>query len=261
MKYYVVDAFASELFSGNPAGVCILDEDLSPQMMQKIAAENNLAETAFLKKQNELYVLRWFTPECEMDLCGHATLATAYVVMNYYETEKERICFETRSGELTVTRQDNDYIMDFPSRMPVPCEVPERLEEALGCRIVETYQSRDLVVVVSSQQEVEKLHVDMELLKQIFNHPAAGVIITSVGREVDFVSRFFAPSCGIPEDPVTGSAHATLIPFWAERLKKTRMTARQLSKRGGELSCENLDSRVLIGGKAVCYLDGEIKIN
>ncbi len=260
MKYYVIDAFADEIFKGNPAGVCLLEDDTSDDIMQKIAFENNLAETAFLLKKDEVYYLRWFTPEVEMDLCGHATLATAFVVMNYVEPELQHISFETKSGTLSVVRENDMYKMDLPSRMPVPEAMDQRLEEALGCKVLETHLSRDLVVVVDKEETVRSMSVNYELLRLISNDIAFAIIVTAKGESCDFVSRFFAPNAGIPEDPVTGSAHSTLVPFWSERLNKNKMIAKQLSQRGGTLVCENNGERVLISGKAVCYLVGELRL-
>lgn len=260
MKYYVVDAFTDNLFKGNPAGVCLLDSEIPDTIMQKIAFENNLAETAFLLKTNEQYNLRWFTPEVEIDLCGHATLATAFVVMKYVSPEMKEIVFETKSGKLTVVRNEDIYTMDFPSRMPKPMEKPALLEQALGCRILETYLSRDMLVLVENEDAVIKLQVDMDLLKKISKDISFAIIVTAKGKNSDFVSRFFAPNAGIPEDPVTGSSHSSLIPFWSERLGKVSMTAEQLSQRGGKLYCEFCGERVKIGGTAVCYLQGNLML-
>lgn len=259
MKYYIVDAFADELFKGNPAGVCLLDHEVSEEVMQSIAFENNLAETAFLLEKDNKFHLRWFTPETEIDLCGHATLATAFVVMNFVSKDITEVSFETMSGTLTVSRENDIYIMNFPSRMPKPVGKPELLEKALGCKVLETHLSRDLVAVVNSESDVANLNVDFNLLSQIDKDIAFGVIVTAEGENSDFVSRFFAPNAGVLEDPVTGSSHSTLIPFWSQRLHKTKMVAKQLSKRGGTLWCEDLGDRVKIGGSAVCYLKGEIE--
>jgi PhzF family phenazine biosynthesis protein len=256
MKYYVVDAFADGLFKGNPAGVCIPDKELDAETMQKIAFENNLAETAFLTKNGDGYALRWFTPETEIDLCGHATLATAYILMVYLKPSMNKVSFSTQSGMLTVEKEDGILSMDFPSRKPVPCAVPDLLEKALGAKAVETHLSRDLIVLLENEEAVRDLKPDLSLLSQIKD--AFGFAITAKGNSCDFVSRFFTPGAGIPEDPVTGSSHCSLIPFWSERLGKTQMTARQLSKRGGTIYCEDRGSRVKIGGKAVCYLKGEL---
>lgn len=260
MKYYVVDAFTDEIFKGNPAGVCLLDERISDEIMQKIAFENNLPETAFLLKEAGRYYLRWFTPEVEIDLCGHATLGTAYVMMNLVDSNLKHIEFETQSGRLSVERDENIFIMDFPSRMPAPANQNKLLEKALGCKVLETYLSRDLVVVVESEEIVQKLNVDMDLICKISKDIAFGIIVTAKGTTCDFVSRFFAPNAGVREEPVTGSSHSTLIPFWSKRLNKTKMIAKQLSPRGGTLICEDLGERVSIGGKATCYLSEEIRL-
>lgn len=260
MKYYVVDAFAEELFKGNPAGVCLLEKELSDEVMQKIAFENNLAETAFLLKKDGKYILRWFTPEVEMDLCGHATLATAFVAMNYVDTSLTEIEFETNSGKLVVTRNDDLYTMDFPSRMPVPTEIPSLLEEAIGVKVLETHLSRDLLVQIENAKDVADLNVNVDMLARISKDISFAIIVTAKGESCDFVSRFFAPNAGIVEDPVTGSAHCTLIPYWSKRLGKTKMVAKQLSPRGGTLICEDLGERVNISGRAVCYLVGEINV-
>lgn len=260
MKYYIVDAFTDKLFRGNPAGVCLLESELPDRVMQKIAYENNLAETAFLLKKEDTYSLRWFTPEVEMDLCGHATLATAFVVMNFVDPELTKIEFETQSGKLSVERADDLYTMNFPSRMPLETAANPLLEDALGCKVLETYLSRDLLVLAESEKAVENLRVDVDKLAAISKDISFAVIVTAKGSSCDFVSRFFAPNAGICEDPVTGSAHCTLIPFWSRRLGKNSMTAKQLSPRGGVLLCEDKGERVNISGKAVCYLEGDIML-
>lgn len=260
MKYYIVDAFTDRLFRGNPAGVCLLERELPDRVMQKIAYENNLAETAFLLKKEDTYSLRWFTPEAEMDLCGHATLATAFVVMNFVDPELTKIEFETQSGKLSVERADDLYTMNFPSRMPLETAANPLLEDALGCKVLGTYLSRDLLVLTESEKAVENLRVDVDKLAAISKDISFAVIVTAKGSSCDFVSRFFAPNAGICEDPVTGSAHCTLIPFWSRRLGKNSMTAKQLSPRGGMLLCEDKGERVNISGKAVCYLEGDIML-
>lgn len=254
MKYYVVDAFTDQKFSGNPAGVCVLDHWLDDLLMQKIAFENNLAETAFLVKKEGCYELRWFTPEVEIDLCGHATLASAFILMNM-KKELQEVTFNTKSGILKVKRDEDKYLMDFPSRKPVPCEIPPLLEAALGVRILGTFLSRDLLVLVEKESDVIHVSPDFSMLKKI---DAFAFVVTAKGTTCDFVSRFFVPNAGIDEDPVTGSSHSTLIPFWSERLHKTEMTAKQLSKRGGMIYCKDCGPRVEIGGKAVLYLIGDI---
>jgi len=259
-KIYQIDAFSNQTFGGNPAAVCILDSWLSPELMQKIAEENNLAETAFAVKRDELYEIRWFTPEIEVDLCGHATLATAFVLFHFYELEKDTIQFySSRSGELTVNKADNGWLtMDFPSDTLIAIKNIDEIDNALGKAPIKTYKGKtDYMLIYKSQKEIEELDPNFFLLDQV---DARGVIVTAPGNEVDFVSRFFAPSCGIPEDPVTGSAHTSLTPYWTEVFDKTKMTAKQLSKRGGDLVCEYLGERVKISGKAVLYLTGEIDI-
>lgn len=258
MKYYVLDAFTAHLFQGNPAGVCLVENPLDDNTMQQIAFENNLAETAFLTDRGGFFDLRWFTPEVEMDLCGHATLASAHVVMNHVNPGQTAVAFHTKSGVLTVERKGETYWMDFPSRMPAPCPVPMNLEQALGAPVLETHASRDLLVLVDDEAVVRALKPDMSLLKRIAA-PFA-FIVTAKGDTCDFVSRFFAPNAGIDEDPVTGSSHSTLIPFWSGRLGKKEMIAAQLSRRGGVVYCTDKAGRVLIGGQVVCYLEGEILV-
>lgn len=256
MKYFVVDAFAGDLFCGNPAGVCLLNRWADDSLLQNIAFENNLAETAFVVERNGFYDLRWFTPVTEIDLCGHATLGSAHVLMSEADKTLRRVEFHTKSGALTVSLENGIYVMDFPSRPPSPCEKPELLEKALGVRVLETHRSRDLVALVESESEVKNASPDFSLLKKIDG--VFAVAVTAKGESCDFVSRFFAPKAGIDEDPVTGSSHSTLIPFWSGRLKKTEMTAKQLSRRGGVLYCRDRGQRVDIGGAAVTYLRGEL---
>ncbi len=257
MKYFVVDAFADKLFCGNPAGVCLLDAWPEDAILQSIAFENNLAETAYLVKRDGYYDLKWFTPEVEMDLCGHATLASAFVLMNFVEKDSDALAFHTKSGVLTVKKAGDRFLMDFPSRKPIPCAKPDVLEEALGVKVLETLLSRDLVALVEDEQTVKNLKPDFRLLEHI---ESFAVIVTAKGSSCDFVSRFFAPGAGIVEDPVTGSSHSTLIPYWSEKLNKTEMVAKQLSVRGGTLFCRDLGERVEIGGTAVLYLTGEIHV-
>jgi PhzF family phenazine biosynthesis protein len=258
MKYYIADAFTDKVFSGNQAGVCIVDRDISDEVMQKIAAENNLAETAFVKPNGDDFDLRWFTPEVEMDLCGHATLAAAFVLSSIIDPALKVMRFHTLSGVLSVAKRGELYEMDFPARMPVRIPLCDLMGQALGVPVLEAYSSRDMLLVVEDEAAVRELKPDFALLARI---PGCfAYIVTAEGSDCDFVSRFFAPGAGIPEDPVTGSSQSTLIPFWAERLNKSRMTARQLSKRGGTLYCENCGERVKISGKAVLYLQGEIVI-
>lgn len=259
-KIYQIDAFTHQIFGGNPAAVCILNSWLSPELMQKIAQENHLAETAFAVKKDDRYEIRWFTPEVEVDLCGHATLATAYVLFHFYNLDTDTIrFFSHRSGELIVNKADNGWLtMDFPADTLVAIKNIDEIDQALGKSPIKTFKGKtDYMLVYSSQKEIEKLEPNFFLLDQV---DARGIIATAPGTEVDFVSRFFAPSCGIPEDPVTGSAHTSLTPYWSKELDKTKMTAKQLSKRGGDLVCEFLGDRVKISGKAVPYLEGEINI-
>jgi len=257
MKYFIVDAFTDELFKGNQAGVCLLESPLTDDIMQKIAFENNLSETAFLVKREKHYDLRWFTPTVEVDLCGHATLASAFVVFNCIEKNASVLQFETKSGTLIVKKSDDMYEMDFPSRKPKPVKLDEQMKKAIGTTPLEAHLSRDLILLLDNEQQVKNLQPNFELVKQM-NYFA--VVVTAKGDNVDFVSRFFTPRAGVVEDPVTGSAHCSLIPFWAERLGKDKMTARQLSVRGGTLYCQNKDARVKIAGKAVMYLQGEINL-
>lgn len=253
---YQVDAFSSRLFAGNPAAVCPLETWLPDQTMQDIAAENNLAETAFFVPEGAGYRLRWFTPAVEIDLCGHATLATAWVILNRMTPERDCVSFETLSGTLTVQRTGDLYSLDFPARPPQHCQVHPRLIEALGTVPIEVMAARDYFVVYQFEEQVLTLQPNMELLAQMDRF---AIIVTAPGiGGVDFVSRFFAPAQGVPEDPVTGSAHCTLIPYWSRRLNKSSLRALQLSKRGGELWCENRGERVTISGKAVLYLEGHI---
>lgn len=256
MKYFVVDVFTEEHFHGNQAGVCVLDQWLEDDVMQKIAFENNLAETAFLVKNGKYYDLRWFTPEAEIDLCGHATLGSSYVLMNHIDNSMQQVEFHTMSGVLTVSRNNDMYIMNFPSRKPQLCKIPDILEQAIGSKVLETYIARDMIVVVENAKTVAGLKPDLNLLKQIPN--VLGFCITAKGDDCDFVSRFFIPDAVISEDPVTGSSHTSLIPYWSERLSKKTFFAKQLSQRGGCLYCKDLGDRVEISGKAVTHLIGDI---
>lgn len=255
---YQVDAFAEKLFKGNPAAVCILEQWLPDNILQSIAAENNLAETAFLVMSGSDYHLRWFTPAVEIDLCGHATLATAHVLFTILQPSMASVTFQSKSGPLTVTRNADLLTLDFPARPPRSIPVPAHLLDALGRQPEAVLMARDILVVYKDEEEIRSLKPDIRGLLQV--KEAFGVIATAPGIRSDFVSRFFAPKEGIPEDPVTGSAHCTLIPYWAERLNKLKLHARQLSERGGELFCELCDDRVKIGGKALLYLKGEIDL-
>jgi len=258
MKYFVVDAFTDKLFKGNPAGVCLPEEWPDDEVMQNIALENNLSETAFVVKNDDGYDLRWFTPEMEIDLCGHATLASAFVLSNFVDKNAFVIRFKTMSGILTVTRTEDFYEMDFPAIKPARVELTEQMSRSIGAQALESYRSRDLFLLVENECQVLGLTPDFEMMKQLPD--CLAVVVTAQGNEVDFVSRVFAPGAGISEDPVTGSVHCALIPFWAERLGKEEMVAKQLSKRGGMLYCKNCGDRVKITGKATLYLQGEILI-
>lgn len=256
---YQVDAFSSKIFGGNPAAVCVLNEWLDDVVLQNIAAENNLAETAFIIQTNAGYDLRWFTPTVEIDLCGHATLASAYVVFEFLQPELKRVEFSSMSGKLTVDKTDSGKLsMDFPSRQVTTGEVSELITQALGKRPKEVWESQDLVAVFENESDIQSIQPDMEKLKYITDFFA--VIITAPGNNVDFVSRFFAPNAGIPEDPVTGRAHCVLIPFWAKRLNKSTLHAMQLSQRTGEVFCEDKGNRVAMMGDASLFFKGEIYI-
>jgi PhzF family phenazine biosynthesis protein len=254
---YQADAFTDQLFGGNPAAICPLTEWLPDEVMQKIAVENNLAETAFFVKTNEGYKLRWFTPEYEIDLCGHATLASAHILFTELGYTDDTIHFETvKSGTLIVKRDGDKYTMDFPSRPPIPIEEPNGLVEALGgIQPTAILRSRDYFVVYDSELDVRELTPDFFALSKM---DTVGIIVTAPGDNSDFVSRFFAPGAGIPEDPVTGSAHCNLIPYWTKVFGKNQLHAYQISARKGELWCELQGDRVLMAGKAITYLKGEI---
>ena len=259
IKLFQIDAFTNEVFKGNPAAVCILEEWAEDEKMQNIAAENNLAETAFLVNCGDTYEIRWFTPTVEVDLCGHATLASAYVLYNYYGISDKRIKFHSlRSGELSVERNEKEdkLTLDFPVDTVEKCDLPANLKKAFKLNPIESYTGKaDYLLVFSDQKEIENLEPDLDLIASASKR---GVIVTAAGNDVDFVSRFFAPQFGINEDPVTGSAHTTLTPFWSEKLLKKSLTAKQLSERGGYLECEQAGSRVKITGQAVTYMIGEI---
>ncbi|WP_025763673.1 PhzF family phenazine biosynthesis protein [Dyadobacter tibetensis] len=259
LPIYQIDAFTNQRFGGNPAAIVPLSEWLSEDMMLTIAAENNLAETAFIVATGESYHIRWFTPKVEVDLCGHATLAAAYVLYNFLNYDQENIRFESKSGELMVTRQDSWLTLNFPADQYQIAVPPPALVEALKYNsLLEVYKGKtDYLVVLETEEEIQNLDLDIIVLSTI---PTRGVIVTAPGDEVDFVSRFFAPQSGIDEDPVTGSAHTTLVPYWASRLDKSSFTAKQLSKRQGDLRCSIQDDRVLISGEAVLYMKGEIEI-
>jgi PhzF family phenazine biosynthesis protein len=254
---YQVDAFTSTVFRGNPAAVCPLDAWLDDHTLQAIGAENNLAETAFFVPRGKEFELRWFTPTTEVDLCGHATLASAFVLMGRRGVEASPIRFHSRSGPLSVTRDGARYALDFPAMPLRRCDAPAGLEEALGHPVVETLVARDLVVVMDSEDEVRRVRPGFDRLAAIDHF---GIVVTAPGDQVDFVSRFFAPRQGVPEDPATGSSHCELTPFWAERLGKTALRARQLSARGGEFFLRHEGHRVSIAGDATLYMEGVIEV-
>ncbi len=254
---YQVDAFTSRLFSGNPAGVCLLAGWLPDALLQSIAAENNLSETAFILQRDSFFELRWFTPSLEVDLCGHATLASAHVIFQHLAYLQPSVQFQTRSGVLTVTRKDDVLTLDFPARPAVVCDSPAELNEGLQASPSVTAKARDYLAVFESEEAVRSLEPDMAALMRL---DCLGIIATAPGEHSDFVSRFFAPRAGIPEDPVTGSAHCTLIPYWAQRLGRSQLRALQISPRGGELFCEHRGERVSIGGHAVTYSSGFLHV-
>lgn len=256
---YQIDAFTGELFRGNPAAICPLEKWLPDETLQAIAAENNISETAYYIPNGNGYHLRWFTPGVEVDLCGHATFAAAHVIWSIRgESQSNRLSFQSKSGELTVERDGDLLALDFPSRPPGEVSVDPRFVEALGAKPKQILAARDYLCVFDSEEEVLALKPNMDKLAAIDRFAA---IVTAPGKNCDFVSRFFAPAKGVPEDPVTGSSHCTLIPYWSKRLGKTKLHARQVSRRGGELFCEDRGDRVKIAGKAVKFLEGFIEVN
>ncbi|MBD3367198.1 MAG: PhzF family phenazine biosynthesis isomerase [Candidatus Eisenbacteria bacterium] len=257
---YQVDAFASERFKGNPAAVVVLhrgDDWPADGLLLSVAKENNLSETAYVRPEGAELHLRWFTPSTEIELCGHATLATAFVLIDILDNEADHVTFQTLSGELEVVRNGDVFTLDFPARPPQDeTEVPG-LVEALGRTPTALLGGRYPMAVYESERDIRAIVPDMQRLAAL---PVHGAIVTAPGEEIDFVSRFFAPGIGVPEDPVTGSTHTTLIPFWSERLGKSDLIARQLSERGGELRCSARGDRVGIGGRAVLFLEGQIEL-
>lgn len=255
---YQVDAFADRPFAGNPAAVCPLEAWPADAVLRDVAAENNLSETAFLVPEGDGWAIRWFTPEIEVDLCGHATLASAFVVLERLAPARREVTFRSASGPLRVERAEGGLLrMVFPRRPGRPIDPPDLLVRAIGRRPRETFLARDLMAVLGDEAEVRSLAPDLAAVKEL---DAGGLIVTAPGREADFVSRFFAPQAGIPEDPVTGSAHCTLVPYWSARLGKRTLDARQVSRRGGSLRCEDLGDAVAIAGRAALYLEGAIEI-
>jgi len=254
---YQVDAFTDKVFSGNPAAVCPLEKWPDNAVLQNIAAENNLSETAFFVKEADRYHIRWMTPTQEVDLCGHATLASGFVIFRYLEKDLDKIVFRSRSGELIVTREGDLICLNFPANKPAPQTSPGTLLEVFPVAPQDVLFNQSFLLVFRSEDEVRRMKPD---LKKLLEVPTFGVIITAPGDSVDFVSRFFVPQAGIAEDPVTGYAHTLLIPYWAEKLGKKKLHALQVSKRGGEIFCESLKERVKISGRAVLYLKGSIVI-
>lgn len=259
LPIFQVDAFTGKVFGGNPAAVCPLEQWLPDDVMQRIAVENSVAETAFFIQVDQGFEIRWFTPEIEMDLCGHATLATAHVIARHFNFSLPSIQFRSKSGELTVAVEDELLTLDFPSRKPEPSKAPQVILDTIQHKPVEILKSRDYVLVFEDEEIIRHLEPNQHILDQI-NLDPGGIVVTAKGEEVDFVSRFFTPQASIFEDPVTGSAHCSLIPFWSEKLGKDSMVALQVSSRGGKLFCKNLGERVLISGEAVTYLEGHIII-
>lgn len=257
ISLYQIDAFASKIFEGNPAAVCPLDEWLPDEIMQSIAQENNLSETAFFVPKGDGFHIRWFTPTSEVALCGHATMAAAYALFNSLGYKKDKIEFESRSGILKVTKDNDWLVMDFPTQPPISCDIPKEIIEAFDATPIECLKSEDFIVVFDHEIDIESAKPDLGKLVKL---DLRGVIITAKSTHYDFVARFFAPKFGIPEDPVTGSAYTQLVPYWASKIDSKRFKAKQVSSRGGELTCEIADDRVLISGKAVQYLEGKIII-
>jgi predicted PhzF superfamily epimerase YddE/YHI9 len=258
LPLYQVDAFSSSVFGGNPAAVVPLERWLDDRTMQAIAAENNLAETAFFAREAGGFRIRWFTPEIEVDLCGHATLASAHVLFTQLEADRDAVEFASKSGPLRVARDGDRLVLDFPVWTPAVCAPPPGLFEAIGAEPGETYRGgSDYLLVFGNEGEVRALAPDFAALRRV---DARGVITTAPGTDVDFISRFFAPAAGVNEDPVTGSAHCALTPYWVARLRRNPLRARQISRRGGELECELAGDRVKIAGRAALYLEGTITV-
>lgn len=256
---YKLDAFTNKVFSGNPAAVCVLDSWLDDSILLNIACENNLSETAFIIKDNDEYHIRWFTPSMEVNLCGHATLAAAYVIYNYYNYSQEHIVFNSKSGKLLVRKNDDSYMLNFPKiEAKLDSTILRQLEDCLDCQVLEAYSGMDYVAVVKSVELVQNCTPDFEKINQL---KTRGVIITALGDECDFVSRWFGCNCGIEEDPATGSAHCILAPIWAKKLSKNDLASYQLSSRIGEFRCVVDNDRVYLYGQVVPYLVGSIYLN
>lgn len=256
---FQVDAFTDRLFSGNPAAVCPLDSWLPDETMQKIAMENSVAETTFFVSTDAGYEIRWFTPDIEQDLCGHATLAAAHVIARHLDPTLSTIRFLSRSGELTVLVENDLITLNFPTRIPVSAAAPQVVMDAIQVKPLEVLKSRDYLLIFDDEEIIRSLKPKQSILDQI-NLDPGGVIVTAPGKETDFVSRYFTPQASIFEDPVTGSAHCSLIPYWSKRLRKESMVALQLSARGGKLNCKDLGERVLISGEAITYMEGHISV-
>jgi PhzF family phenazine biosynthesis protein len=255
ISQYIVDAFTTKIFCGNPAAVCFLPRWLPDKILASIAKENNLSETAFIVRLSTTYEIRWFTPSIEVDLCGHATLASAFIVFNFMEPELSSLKFSSKSGWLEVTRSAELISLNFPSRPGKKVDCPSILPAAMNIKPSEVYLSRDYLLIVDSEEDVLGCMPDYSLLQ---NLPSFGIIVSAPGKQVDFVSRVFFPTDSILEDPVTGSAHCTLIPYWSKRLEKKILQAAQLSERGGELLCTDCGDRVIIAGRAVLFGKGSI---
>jgi PhzF family phenazine biosynthesis protein len=256
IEFFHIDAFTDQAFAGNPAGVCLLDKWLPADLMQRIAFENGLSETAFIVPAGPYFEIRWFSPKVEVDLCGHTTLASAHVLFRHKGFKGSSIEFHSNTDCLMVEKTGDILVLDFPARPPVPCPTPRGLIQALSRQPIEVLSARDYLAVFPSEEIVRKLKPDITLLSQLDK----AVIVTARGKDVDFVSRFFAPIYGIPEDPVTGSSHCTLIPYWSKKLSKSSLVALQVSPRGGRLYCQNQGDRVKIGGNAVTYLEGHLSV-
>lgn len=259
LPIFQIDAFSDKVFGGNPACVVPLENWLQDEVLLKIAQENAVAETAFFVRKGKNFHLRWFTPDIEMDLCGHATLATAHCILSELKLESEKVIFETLSGELEVSLNNGRYLMDLPRRDPISASLPDEIKNALNIQPKKVLKARDYLLVYENQKEIEDIVVKREVFDQINLNPG-GVIVTAKGDHCDFVSRFFTPQATILEDPVTGSAHCTLTPYWSNKFLKKRMNAQQISERKGELICELKKDRVEISGKAITYFEGYISL-
>jgi PhzF family phenazine biosynthesis protein len=259
LELYQIDAFTEKIFHGNPACVVPLKNWLHDELLLKIARENAVAETAFFINNGSTVHLRWFTPEIEMDLCGHATLATAHCLISILNYQSNTIIFETKSGELTVEVKDGVYYMNFPSRMPEAAALPDSISEALNIQPKEVFKSRDYILLYDSEDDIKNIKIERSVF-DLINLDPGGLVVTAAGTDSDFVSRYFTPQSSILEDPVTGSAHCSLIPFWSSRLGKDTLFARQLSERGGQLYCENKNERVIVAGKGKTYSMGHLWI-